>query len=296
MAFTRVLVGADGSEEAAAAAAWLLTFPLPPSAAIRVLTVAVLPPTALADENVGELRRRLLEQAQRIARDAHDRLVTRWAVVEEQATEGDPREAIVRVAEEWPADLVVLGARGLNPLKRALLGSVSTSVARYVQCPVLVVKGQRIGLRAAVLAVDGSPDSLRAARVFASLPVDPGLRLRLLAVVEPPIFAAVSEIPSGVSPIEQVIRIRRTQAERTLRRIESDFTGTVTAVECRVAEGHPGEQIVSAANDPGTGLVVLGARGLGAFRRLLLGSVSEYVLHHSACPVLIVRGKDSDLQ
>jgi nucleotide-binding universal stress UspA family protein len=290
MTSMRVLLATDGSEGATAAAAWLLTFPLPKSATVRVLTVAVLPPAPPADESVDELRRRLLEQARLIASKAGDLLVRRWTAVEEQVSDGDSREEVVRAAEEWPADLVVLGARGLTPLRRVLLGNVSTSVARHVGCPVLVVKGRRHGLRAAVLAVDGSADSLRAAGVFASLPLDPGLRLRLLTVVEPPIFAVAPEVPGGIPPIDQVLRDRQAKAERTLRRVEADFKETITAVECSVVVGDAGEHIVRAGNDPGTDLVVVGARGLGAFKRLLLGSVSEYVLHHAECPVLIVRG------
>lgn len=290
MTSMRVLLATDGSEEATAAAAWLLTFPLPKSATVRVLTVSVLPPTLPAGESVDELRRRFLEQARLIARKARDLLVKRWTVGEERVSDGDPREEIVRAAEEWPADLVVLGARGLTPFKRVLLGSVTTSFARHVHCPVLVVKGRRLSLRAAVLAVDGSADSLRAAGVFASLPLDPGLRLRLLTVVEPPIFAAAPEVPGGMPPIDQVLRDRQAEAEGTLRRVAADFKETITAVECSVVVGHAGEHIVRAATDPGTDLVVVGARGLGAFKRLLLGSVSEYVLHHAECPVLIVRG------
>jgi nucleotide-binding universal stress UspA family protein len=287
----RVLLATDGSAGAAAAAAWLPAFPLPKSATIRVLSVAALPPTPPVDESLAELRRRLREQARLIASGARDLLLKHWTLIEEQASEGDPREEIVRAAEEWPADLVVLGARGLTPLKRVLLGSVSTSVVRYAHCPVLVVKGQRHGLRAAVLAVDGSADSLRAAQVFAALPLDPEVRLRLLAVVEPPTFAAAPEVPSGIPPIEQALLDRQAEAEGILRRVEADFLGKVAAVERSVVVGPAGEHIVNAANDPGTDLAVVGARGLGAFKRLLLGSVSEHVLHHAECPVLIVRGR-----
>jgi nucleotide-binding universal stress UspA family protein len=293
MTSMRVLLATDGSEGAAAAAAWLLTFPLPKSATVRVITVAVLPPAPPVDESMDELRRRLLEQARLIASNARDLLVKRWTVVEELVSDGDPREEIVRAAEEWPADLVVLGARGLTPLKRVLLGSVSTSVARHVDCPVLVVKGRRQGLRAAVVAVDGSADSLWAAGVFASLPLDPGLQLRLFTAVEPPIFAVAPEVPGGMSPIDQVLRDRQAAAARTLRRVEADFKEKITAVERSVVVGRAGEHIVNAANDPGTDLVVVGARGFGAFKRLVLGIISEYVLHHAECPVLIVRSGES---
>lgn len=51
----------------------------------------------------------------------------------------------------------------------------------------------------------------------------------------------------------------------------------------------PGEEIVKAAADEKGGLIVMGTRGLGLIRRTLLGSVSEYVVHHANCPVTIVR-------
>jgi nucleotide-binding universal stress UspA family protein len=285
----RVLLATDGSEEATAAAEWLLTFPLPTSAAVRVLTVAALPVMRSPDQSVGELRRRALEGAGLIASQAREVLVKRWPTVQARASEGDPREEIVREAEDLAADLVVVGARGLAPLKRALLGSVSTSVVHHVPCPVLVVKGRRHGLRTALLAVDGSPDSLRAAGFLAALPLDRGLRLRLLAVVEPPTWVSGPEI-GALPPIEAVLRDWQAEAERSLKRVEADFRDEVASVEGRVVVGRPGEQIVAAASDPVVDLVVVGARGLGAFKRLLLGSVSEHVLHHAACPVLIVRG------
>jgi nucleotide-binding universal stress UspA family protein len=60
-------------------------------------------------------------------------------------------------------------------------------------------------------------------------------------------------------------------------------------VERLVSEGDPAREIVRIAEDRDVDLVVVGARGLGALERFLLGSVSETVLHHAGRPVLIVR-------
>lgn len=51
---------------------------------------------------------------------------------------GNPGEAIVRIAEEERADLVVIGSRGLGTIRRSILGSVSDYVVKHVHCPVLV--------------------------------------------------------------------------------------------------------------------------------------------------------------
>lgn len=53
--------------------------------------------------------------------------------------------------------------------------------------------------------------------------------------------------------------------------------------------GHPGDRIAGLAHDIGTDLIVLGSRGLSAWRSLVLGSVSDNVVHHAHCPVLIIR-------
>ena len=127
------------------------------------------------------------------------------------------------MANDWPAALVVLGARGLRPLQRALLGSVSTAVVRHAHCPVLVVRGRRRGLRTIVLAVDGSPDSLGAAAFLGSLPLDPGLQLTLVSAVVPPPVVPAPELATGPLFLDAALARWEVEAERALDSAGANF-------------------------------------------------------------------------
>jgi nucleotide-binding universal stress UspA family protein len=288
----RVLLATDGSDDAKAATRYLTRFPLPAATQLRVLSAVVLPPSALDIPPVREYWASLLEEGRRIADGALAEFAGRWPDTRAEVQEGDPREVIPRVAREWEPDLVVIGARGLGAVAGVVLGSVSTAVVHHVSCPVLVVKGGRTALQRAVVAVDGSADSLAAARFFAGLPLPAGLALRLLAVAEAPavppgpaaILAAASE-----SVAVNLLRHRREVLDGVLSRVESEFRGKVAAIERSVVVGRPPHEVTSAANEPGIDLVVVGARGLGAIERLVLGSVSDRVLRHAECPVLVVK-------
>ena len=270
----RVLVATDGSEQAGAATEWLLTFPLPRSSTVRVFAVAPL--TRALPAELETHRRRLYEHTGLVASEARHMLVRRWADVEERVAEGDAREEIVRMAGDWPADLVVLGARGLRPLQRALLGSVSTAVVHHVPCPVLVVRGRRHGLRTVVLGVDGSPDSLGAAAFLGSLPLEPGLRLTLVGAVVPPPVLPAAELATGPLFLDEALTRWQAEAERALDGVGASFKAETASIERRIPIGQAGEQIVSIGNAVGADLIAVGARGHGAFKRLLLGSCLLY--------------------
>lgn len=194
------------------------------------------------------------------------------------------------MADEWPAHLVVLGARGLRPLQRALLGSVSTAVVHHAPCAVLVVRGRRPGLRAIVLGVDGSPDSLGAAAFLGSLSWEPGVRVTLVGAVVPPPALTAPEVATGPLFLDEALARWEAESGPALDRAAANFKGEAATIERRILIGQPGEEIVNTANAVGADLIAVGARGHGAFHRLLLGSVSEYVLHHADCPVLVARG------
>ena len=136
----RVLLATDGSEDAHNATAWLARFPLPANSRLRIVSVVNIPPSALDIPPVREFEASLREAARQAAEAARTALAHRFAETEVQVPEGEARETILRMAEEWPADLVVLGARGLGAVTGFLLGSVSLGVARHAHCSVLVVK------------------------------------------------------------------------------------------------------------------------------------------------------------
>ncbi len=288
----RVLLGTDGSDNAKIAAAWLSTFPLPASTEFLALSVVTVPHSPLEIAAVRAFNEALFDVSRRAAEEARASLAGRWTKIETRVVDGDPRDMIPRTADDWRADLVVVGARGLGGLKGLLLGSVSTAVVRHARCPVLVVKGHPSTLRKAVVAVDGSADSMAAVRFFGSLPLERGMAVRLVGVVEPPHYPATApEVVSGhlLAAIDDIVRERRTELAGVLAHVDIELSGTVGTIEQSVLVGPPVQEIVDASADPGVGLVVVGARGLGALKRLLLGSVSEGVMHNVECPVLVVK-------
>jgi nucleotide-binding universal stress UspA family protein len=291
----RIILATDGSEDAAAAAAWLAAFPLPGDAVLRVVSAVYVPPSALDLPTVHELRLSLREEAERVAEAARPALGPRFKTAESQIVDGEARHVIIRAAEEWSADLVVLGARGLGAITGFLLGSVSLGVARQVRCSVLVVKGPaRTHSGRALVAIDASPNAAAAAAFLARLPLREGFVVRLLGVVERPRHPATTPaFASGMvrQAIDQMIDERRatlTTAQDSAARL---FGGTTITVEREIVVGHPVDEIVAAAARDEVGLVAVGARGLGMLQRMWLGSVSEGVLRHVDRPVLIVKGK-----
>jgi nucleotide-binding universal stress UspA family protein len=163
------------------------------------------------------------------------------------------------------------------------------AVVHRASPPVLVVRGQRRELSRVVVAVDGSTDSLAAAQFFAALPLTAPLTVHLLGVVEGvPIPRTAPERAKRMArgAAQQIIEERSAALERVMAGLAPTF-GPMIDTKGHIEVGQPADEILFAARD--ADLIVLGARGLGPFQRLLLGSVSDRVLHHAPCPVLVVR-------
>jgi nucleotide-binding universal stress UspA family protein len=290
----RVLVATDGSTHANIAAEWLTTFPLPAAPELLVIAAADLPRAPLGLPPMSAYDQAMVDAARRVAEQARTILGRRWKDVDIRVSEGDPRAEIPERADEWGADLIVVGARGLGAVTGMLLGSVSTAVVHGAHCAVLVVKDEPRPLGRALIAVDGSEDALAAARFFARLPLEPGMTTRLIGVVErvPTPRTAPGFVTAALAQaIETLLAERRETIDQALARVEAEIEGKVPRVERVTPVGLPADEILEAASRGDVDLVVMGARGLGAMKRLFLGSVSERVLHRVECPVLVVKGR-----
>jgi nucleotide-binding universal stress UspA family protein len=280
----RVLVGTDGSPDAVRAADWLARFPLP--AESQILVVSVLPHLG---SRAAEHENAMRAQAHQVVEDARVKLAPR--AVDVRLMDGDVRERLLQTAEEWNADLIVLGARGLGGVERALLGSVSLGVAREARCAVMIVKGAATALQRVVVALDGSEHSRHVLGFISSLALAADTELVLVGVAErthlprsaPGLVA--DQLRAFIAEIDEEEKARKQQilvdAEKTLNRRGR--------VQLRSVVGNPSDEIVAAAKTTGAQLIVLGSRGIGRFQRLVLGSVSESVLLQSECTVMITK-------
>ncbi len=89
---------------------------------------------------------------------------------------------------------------------------------------------------------------------------------------------------------EELQRISEQRAREVLdAEMEKVRSAGGTVVEAHVMEGRIAPEIVGLAEEIGAGLIVMGSRGLGGIRRALMGSVSDSVVQHAHCPVLVVR-------
>jgi nucleotide-binding universal stress UspA family protein len=280
----RILVATDGSPDAAQAVEWLAQFPLPADAAIDVVSSIPWP------ESVTKAGPELWKRGEAVVEDARRRLARRWPRVSGRVADGDPRSVIVEAASASGSTLVVLGARSLGVVASALLGSVSLGVARHAPCPVLVCKGAVRPLRSVTVGLDGSDSARAALQYFAALPLPAELAVRLVGVVEPLRYPSADiATPQLVELMTEYEDERRTQLETILGAGCAELRGRVRKVTTTTLVGQAAPSILSEAAKQPSDLVVVGARGLGPVKRLLLGSTSESVLRHASCSVLIVR-------
>jgi nucleotide-binding universal stress UspA family protein len=285
----RVLLASDGSDAARRATRWLRDLPLPSDTKICVLVVATLTRPPRDGQSLKQLRQDALAAAHRVGASTATILQSRWSEIEVVVVLGDPTVEIVRSAEQTPVDMIVLGARGLTPRERWFVGSTSLTVARYAPCPVMVVRGRTGRVRRVLVAVDGSEPARAALRFVRIVRRPDDVHVGLLHVRPAPMAAGGRRRRRSAANPEPGHDLRPADADAVLADAAAVLGETGRPVEQLVSEGDPAREIVRIAEDRDVDLVVVGARGLGTLERLLLGSVSETVLHHAARPVLIVR-------
>ncbi|MDQ3864375.1 MAG: universal stress protein, partial [Actinomycetota bacterium] len=184
----------------------------------------------------------------------------------------------------------VVGSRGLGPLRRALMGSVSESVLHHAHASVLVVRGKPITLPTRVLvALDGSEEASAAARAAVEMTGATGSELHVVHV---------GEVRPVWHPERHGYLVRYETLQEEAQQLLDEQVERIGAAGGSVARAHhrmgrPDEEIVMLGEEIGAGLIVTGSRGLGELRRALIGGVSSSVVAHAHSPVLVVRESEA---
>lgn len=142
----KILLAVDGSSGSDAAVNAVLNRPWPAGSAVKIISAAEPPPPnmleswSLASSLYGDWMKSSEDFARRSAENAAAQLATSTLTVQTEIVTGQAREVILNEAENWGADLIVLGSRGLGGVGRLLLGSVSHAVVTQAQCSVKLVR------------------------------------------------------------------------------------------------------------------------------------------------------------
>ncbi|MCH5641944.1 MULTISPECIES: universal stress protein [unclassified Gordonia (in: high G+C Gram-positive bacteria)] len=282
-----ILVGVDGSDAATGAVRWAARAAAVENAELKLVGVydastSDYAPGLIIPQDVIDAIRQDASDAVHAAADAAKQVAPDVSVVT-SIVDGDAGRVLLELGKE--ASMIVLGTRGLGSVKGLFLGSVSTTVAAHAHGRVVIVAGEGGG-GPVVVGVDDSPVSEAA---VAEAYRQASLRNATLVAVHTWTPLDVDALHGyGIDP-DEVARMSQDAVEAVAERMAgfaSDYPDV--NVERKVLPEDPAKALLDAAGDDAQ-LIVVGSRGRGGFKGLLLGSTSQKVMHQAQCPVMVVR-------
>lgn len=226
------------------------------------------------------------------ARAKLQKLFPAWKVTE-TAIIGSPAGEILRLAEEWQADLIVVGSHGRSTVGRFFFGSVSSKIVTQAHCTVRVARCGTEGKydkERILIAVDGSLGAESAVDEAASRVFPAETEVRLVMVSDPLKPSLVGRfIPKVAEWVEESNAEERDWSRDVLDQQAEKLKKVGLQVSRVIREGDPRRVLVDEAEDWNATTIFIGARGLTGIDRFLLGSVSAAVAQRAECSVEIVR-------
>jgi nucleotide-binding universal stress UspA family protein len=309
----KILIGYDGSESADAALEDLQRAGLGNEAEALVMTVAdVFVPSPIDEEaedtvpmympqaikHAHERAQHRLEEAAGLAKRVSEQIKSifpDWSISSD-AEADSPAWALIRKADRWQPDLIVMGARGHSVFGgRLILGSISQRVLYEARCSVrigrAVVNNPDKPVRL-LIGVDSSEDSNAAVAEVCNRHWPKGTEVGLLAVVDTVMpFASNPSEPSAMKWIEVADKSNWNQVREIFEPAAQRIRSAGLHAEVLIRRGNPADEILEEANTWGADCILVGAKGTRGVDRLLLGSVSSAVSSRAHCSVEVVRMK-----
>jgi len=239
----------------------------------------------VANELYTALERHMREDGERLLDRIQSLLPMHAGPAVKRLELGSPAEVIVTTAEQEKIDLILMGARGLGPVKERLFGSVSHRVLALAPCAKFIVNGPVKAMKKVLLPLQGPSDTDAAIHFLQLKPFHEPVELTLLTVLpstRPP-------WPVDTATAENL----EAQALKVARDYIDDIAGHLRAIgyqtQGTAVLGTPADMILQEANARRPDLIMMGSRGRQGVSRFVLGSVSHAVLHKTPCPVLVFR-------
>jgi nucleotide-binding universal stress UspA family protein len=298
MSIEHILLATDFSRQAEWAEAYACELAEVWGAKLTVLTVLEFDPELNPESPVAQLYlNELSKQAQDALETVRMRIAGRGIAVEPQIVRGLPSKEIVATAEAQHTDCLVVGTAGKSGLEHVLLGSTAERVIRTAPCPVLAVPTKREPLRGSaeqavemrpslkkmVIPVDFSDCSLDALEYGVVMARSMRASMTLLHVLEPVSYGLDFTLVSSHA------RQRRDVIERRLADIAQAVRAGGISCDFVVRGGLPNDSILEVAKSLPADWLVMGTHGRRGLAHALYGSVVEFVLRQSPCPILTVR-------
>jgi nucleotide-binding universal stress UspA family protein len=311
----RVLIGYDGSQSADAVLDDLQKAGLPRESKALIVSVGevVMPPLLAGAEVAGmpvtpeSVKMALaaadaqtaqsLKEAQELAGKAGARLRSyfpTWEVVTVGVT-GWPTTELIHQADDWNADLVVVGSQGRSALGRFFLGSVSKKVVtdslhsvRVVRAPVETNSGNPARI---MIGVDGSPEAEKAVRAVGARVWSAGTEVRIVTVDDGASPARISRILPTAAEMIRSINNKTVEAARMMTEWAAEELRAIgLQVSVAIKKGVAGPVIIDEAEAWKADSIFVGSRKFsGALQRFWLGSVSTELVTKAHCSVEVVR-------
>jgi nucleotide-binding universal stress UspA family protein len=297
----KVLVATDGSPASFAAISDLVHAGLPPEGEAVVLSIAdrvpLFPPRT--PEEILYLEDARLAVPRHWARSAADILRRRFPqwVVREETRAGAPAREILKFADEWSPDLIVLGSHGRSTLGRLFFGSVSRKVMLEARAAVRI--GRRLErpdsepLRILV-GVDETPASEVVVAALAARHFPPQTQVKLVTATGVFEYFSSDILGSSVAvvPSDTTDELRRTAAEAATavqEKLLAAYPDWKVTLSREVIEGDPKSVLLDIAEKWPADAIMLGTRDLSGAERFFIGSVSSAIVAHAPCTVEVIR-------
>ena len=232
-----------------------------------------------------EIKAQLRQEGEGILDEAEEHLPANFPHVERVHQIGHPVDVIIETARSARSHLIMLGARGLGPLKELILGSVSHRVLMHAPCSTMIVKTPITQLRKILLPIEGPEDAEVALQFLVRHPFRQPIEVEVFSVWPQPQLSWPTTVGQSDALEAQAIE----EAQERMKPITDRLTKMNVLCQAHVGIGDPAYAILEQAKASQSDLIMMGTHGRGGFSRFLMGSVSHTVLHQTPCPVLIVR-------